>query len=101
MIIYIQEIFSGSLKAVYKNRPLSSKFVSGFFLVYTVNNIFNANTPTDFSESILSLHKKLSFPLRISAENADLVTFTEEILDEKLHFLGSVSVLLNLWPLKS
>ena len=64
-MIYIQEIFSGSLKAVYKNRPLSSKFVSGLFLFYTVNNIFNANTPTDFSENIiLSLHKKIKFSIK-------------------------------------
>ena len=42
------------------------------------------------------LQKKRSFPLRISsvnviksAEPADLVTFTEEILNEKLHFLCS------------
>ena len=41
------------------------------------------------------MHKKRSFPLRISAVNvvkrdqfpADLVTFTEEILNEILHFL--------------
>ena len=44
-----------------------------------------------------SLHKKWSFPLRISSVNvtksevpADLVTFTEEILHGKLHFLYSV-----------
>ena len=42
-----------------------------------------------------SLHKKSSFPLRISSVNvtkkflADLVTFTEEILFLKLHFLCS------------
>ena len=41
-----------------------------------------------------ALHKKWSFPLRISSvnvtksqETADLVTFTEEILDGKVHFL--------------
>ena len=46
-----------------------------------------------------SLHKKWSFPLRISSvnvtnpqETADLVTFTEEILHGKLHFLCSVWV---------
>ena len=41
-----------------------------------------------------SLHKKWSFPLSISSVNvtksvgngADLVTFTEEILNRKLHF---------------
>ena len=41
------------------------------------------------------LHKKWSFSLRISPVNvtkcsADLVTFTEEILSEKLHFLCSI-----------
>ena len=51
----------------------------------------------------LSLHKKRSFPLRISsetAETADLVTVTEEILNEKLffgssfcHFLGSACLI--------
>ena len=44
---------------------------------------------------VMSLHKKWSVPLRISSLNmtksnpqcsADLVTFTEEILNEKLHF---------------
>ena len=37
-------------------------------------------------------HKKRSFPLRISSVNATagLVTFTEEILNGKLHFLCSV-----------
>ena len=39
----------------------------------------------------LSLHKKWSFPLRISSVTAELVTFTEEILNGKLHFLCSVS----------
>ena len=36
-----------------------------------------------------TVHKKWSFPLRISGVNVtkpDLVTFTEEILDRKLHF---------------
>ena len=35
--------------------------------------------------------------LRISSETADLVTFTEEILNGKLHFLciGNSAVLLN------
>ena len=45
----------------------------------------------------MTLHKKWSFPFRISSvnvnnpqETADLVTFTEEILNGKLHFLCSV-----------
>ena len=36
-----------------------------------------------------SLHKKWSFPLRISSVPADLATFTEEIINVKLHFLCS------------
>ena len=36
--------------------------------------------------------QKLKFSLKISSETADLVTFLEEILDEKLHFLCSVCV---------
>ena len=49
---------------------------------------------TGGKNSELSLHKKKSFPLWISsvtAETADLVTFPEEILNEKLVF-GPVSV---------
>ena len=34
--------------------------------------------------------QKMKFPLRISSVNVDLVTFTEEILNGKLHFLCSV-----------
>ena len=47
---------------------------------------------------VVTLHKKWSFPLRICLLNvtnlqktANLVTFTEEILNGKLHFLCSVS----------
>ena len=40
--------------------------------------------------SALSLHKKLSFPIRISSVNVK-ISFTEEILHENLHFLCSVS----------
>ena len=46
----------------------------------------------------ITLHKKWSFPLRIStvnvskfAETADLVTFTKEILNVKLRFLCSIT----------
>ena len=45
----------------------------------------------------VSVHKKWNFPLRISPvnltnlpETADLVTFTGEILNRKLHFLRTV-----------
>ena len=46
-----------------------------------------------FSITVLSLvsfdtlHKKGIFLLKICAANADLVTFTEEILNRKLHFI--------------
>ena len=43
------------------------------------------------------LQKKWSFPLRISSVNlADLVTFTEEIRNRKLHFLWSVGYSLQI-----
>ena len=44
------------------------------------------------SGEVISLNKKWSFPLRIFSVNvtADLVTYTEEILIGKLHFLCSV-----------
>ena len=43
-------------------------------------------------DSDTTLHKKWKFPLRVSSGNektVDLVTFTEEILNGKLHFLCS------------
>ena len=50
-------------------------------------------------KSTLPLYKEWSFPLRISSVNvskaqfpADLVTFIEEILNGKLHFLCSVYI---------
>ena len=43
----------------------------------------------DKQDKQISLYKKRSFPLRISS-TADLVTFTKEILNRKLHFLCSV-----------
>ena len=51
---------------------------------------------------LLVLHKKWSFPLRISSVNLDLVSFTEEILNGKLHFLCSLTSLakrlsIHLW----
>ena len=48
--------------------------------------------------TLITMHKKWRFPLRTSSVNmskyevsADLVTFTEEILNDKLHFLCSVN----------
>ena len=50
-----------------------------------------------------SLHKKWNFPLKISSvnvqETADLITFTEELLNGKLHFL--CSELLLIWCIRS
>ena len=52
--------------------------------------------PIYVKKRVQTLHKKRSFPLRIfsvnatkSTGNANLVTFTEEILNGKLHFLCS------------
>ena len=63
-------------------------------------------------DSFVALDKKWSFPLSISSENVTksagncwFVTFTEEILNGKLHFLCSVEncdefLLLEIWTLK-
>ena len=66
-------------------RPLGKWYFWGFFYCFT-SAIFKA-----------SLRKKWSFPLKISSVNvtnslfpAESVIFTEEILNEKLHFLFSV-----------
>ena len=37
---------------------------------------------------LITLHKRMKFPIK---ETEDLVTFTVEILNEKLHFLCTVS----------
>ena len=53
---------------------------------------------TTICSKIYSLHKKWSFPVRISSVRispADLVTFTKEILHGKLHFF--VQRLWTLW----
>ena len=61
-----------------------------FILIPTYSKIL-----ITFASKKSSLHKKWRFPLRISTINmtksatADLVTFTEEILIEKLYFLCS------------
>ena len=51
--------------------------------------------------NLFTLHKKWSFPLRIPsikmakpAFPADLVTYTEEILNGKLHFLRSLMIIM-------
>ena len=46
----------------------------------------------------VSMHKKWSLPLGISSVNAtksDLLTFTEETINRKLHFLCSMSSVNN------
>ena len=66
-----------------------------FYLKTTLSLVFpkgleNLRTPNTTQK--LTLHKKISFYLRISSIKltADLVTFIEEILNGKLHFLSSV-----------
>ena len=62
--------------------------------IHSNNAVFQLTTQDTCT---LTLHKKPSFPLRISSVNmtnsqfpADLVTFIEEILNGKLHFLCNV-----------
>ena len=60
------------------------------------------------NSTLFAIHKKWSFPLRISSvdvintqETADLVTFTEEIFNGRLHFLCSGAYYFQLekiWP---
>ena len=54
-----------------------------------------------FTVLLFTLHKKWSFPLRISSVNVtkftDLVTFTEETFNGKLQFLCSVETLSNIF----
>ena len=56
-----------------------------------------------FWSSYHSLHKKWSFPLRISSVNvtksAVLCTFTEEILNGKLHFCAVIPLCLSSTPI--
>ena len=64
------------------------------FRLWTVSNLFWYLYGLR-GQSYLTLHKKWSFPLRISSVivikfPADMVTFTEETLNGKLHFLWSV-----------
>ena len=59
--------------------------------------IFNKSNTLLYKSAEVPLHKKWSFPLRISSVNvakstvADLVVFTEEIFNAKLHSLCSVN----------
>ena len=62
-------------------------------MISTVLNIFFAALQSALPQVVnISLHKKWSFPLRISSVNmaksasSDLVTFTEEIFNGKLRF---------------
>ena len=58
---------------------------------------FIVNQPSD---KRISLHKKWNFPLRIFLANVTKsagITFTEEIFNEKPHFLCSVLHISNIW----
>ena len=58
---------------------------------YKTKGILDVYIVLDNLTKILALHKKWSFPLRISSANVkDFFTFTEEVLIGKLHFLCSV-----------
>ena len=66
-------------------------------------NSFHKTWFTCVKEIKLTVHKKWSFPLRISSVNwpnpqfpADLVIFTEEIPNRKLHFLCIISKYLDI-----
>ena len=87
-------MFSGSIKREYwplVNFHCRSTSQTGY--KFHVSVILKLISP---KMKELILHKK-SFSLKISSvnvslqETADLVTFTEEILNGKLHFLRSVS----------
>ena len=86
--------FSMSTYEIYK--PFSSNFLSKNRNIQYVKYACNNRT----------LHKKWSFPLRSSSIMwpnpqflVDLVTFTEEILNENLHFLCSDSLQRGIIPL--
>ena len=57
--------------------------------IWTVLHFNAFHTKRVFSEKKTNCTKKWSFVLRISADTPNLVTFTEEILNGKLHFLSS------------
>ena len=85
--------FSMSTYEIYK--PFSSNFLSKNRTIQYVKYACNNRT----------LHKKWSFPLRSSSIMwpnpqflVDLVTFTEEILNENLHFLCSDSLQRGIIP---
>ena len=70
-------------------------------LQYYISTILRCYTNTIKINRVFALdiaHKKISFPLRISSNadlvtfHADSVTFTEIILNGKLHFLYSASL---------
>ena len=63
------------------------------FSSWDVGNNCHQSVRSLWYDSWLTLHKKWSFPLRISSVHEDLVTFTKEILNGKLHFVCSVSLL--------
>ena len=71
-------------------------------LILNLNNYFFTGWVMTMSKIVhflsvistpLTLHKKTKFSIKDLEENADLVTFTDEILNGKLHFLCSANQL--------
>ena len=88
--------FGGIFGASFTTRQGTFSFVSFKSQCYHIGQFVEDSV---HSHS-LALHIKSSFPLRISSvnvtepqETADLITFTEEILNGKLHFLCSVGTI--------
>ena len=67
------------------------------FLLFSESSFYLVKFLFYLLQSLLTLHKKRSFPFRISSVNVTksavscgLFTFTEEVLNGKFHFLCSV-----------
>ena len=90
--IFFVPLFAFHLCAIFNVRDFFQNIFSAFSSLKHLN--YRKLTDTSFQ---LSLHKKQSFPLRISSvkETADSVTFTEEILNGKLHSLYNVLYILS------
>ena len=92
MVHFLDTYFLYNQKPTWKRRKFQMPLSFNFHLTNTncfkERWRFNLNSSRSFSFQY-SLLKKLSFPLRISSVNvttADLATYTEEILNGKLHF---------------
>ena len=87
--------YSGKILTLFRpNIPDNSELCLKLNCAISFENWVSATLKSTFP-----LHKKWSFPLRIYSVNvskpqfpADLVTFTEEILNGKLHFFCSVYI---------